>query len=59
MTRIKKLISDGLIVYSLFIGLVVVLMGTNSLFLSFLEKAAEMKLNPLCFHEWILVLLRS
>lgn len=58
MTRLKKLISDGVIIYSLFIGFFVILMASNNYFLSFIEKAAEMELNPLRFEEWILVLLR-
>ncbi len=59
MTRIKTLISNAVIVYSMLIGLVVVLMATNDYFLSFIEKAAEMELNPLCFKGWLLVLLNS
>lgn len=57
--KLKKLIADGVIVYSLFIGFFVILMTTNPYFLSFIEKATEMEFNPLCFREWILVLLRS
>jgi hypothetical protein len=59
MTKLKTLISNAAIVYSMSIGLVVVLMSTNDYFLSFIEKAAEMELNPLCFKEWLLVLLNS
>ncbi|MCK5058089.1 MAG: hypothetical protein KAT34_15665 [Candidatus Aminicenantes bacterium] len=59
MIRIKKLLADGVIVYSLLIGLFIILMATNNYFLSFVEKATEMEFNPLCFQEWILVLLRS
>lgn len=51
--------ANAVIVYSLLIGLVVALMSTNDYFLSFIEKAAEMELNPLCFKEWLLVLLNS
>lgn len=59
MTRLKKIISDGVIINSLLIGSFVILMGTNNYFLSFIEKASEMELNPWCLQEWILVLLRS
>ena len=59
MIRLKKLIADGVIIYSLFIGFFVILMTTNHYFLSFVEKASELEFNPLCFQEWILVLLRS
>jgi len=58
MTRLKKIISDGLIINFLLIGSFVILLATNNYFLSFIEKAAEMELNPLCLQEWILVLLR-
>lgn len=59
MSRIKKLIADGVIIYSLLIGFFVILMTTNPYFLSFIESASEMEFNPLRFREWILVLLRS
>lgn len=57
MTRLKKIISDGVIIYSLFIGFFVILMTTNHYFLSFVEKAVELELNPLHLEEWILLLL--
>jgi hypothetical protein len=59
MTGLKKIISDGIIINSLLIGSFFILMSTNNYFLSFIEKAAEVELNPLCFQEWILVLLGS
>ena len=53
MKSIKKVVRNGMIIYSVIIGILVCLLLCNDFFLSFIENTIEARFNPLNIQDWI------